>query len=120
MADTEDTLVPLFLGGKSHGEQPLRLLNSMLMAGGDSVAALESREGIRAAQDDLNTTKPLFVRQDPTPNQTVLVNPGQAIIRSDTAGQGSYLATLETGATIDITAADGTNPRKDLIILEVV
>lgn len=63
----------------------------------------------------------LAVTQNGTPNMTVNVSAGAAVIVGDDtpATQGSYFARNDATVNLAIAAADPTNPRKDLVILQV-
>lgn len=51
---------------------------------------------------------------------TVTVTPGSAIVQgASSVTQGAYLAVVDSNFTATLTAADGTNPRVDLVYLRV-
>lgn len=78
------------------------------------IEALVPTEGIIASGD-------LAVTQHGTPNMTIDVAAGAAIIAGDDtpATQGSYFVKNDAAVNLAIGAADPTNPRKDLIVLQV-
>lgn len=78
------------------------------------IEALVPTEGVLASGD-------LAVTANGTPNMSVNAAAGAAIIKGDDtpATQGSYFVRNDATVNLAIAAADATNPRKDLIILQV-
>lgn len=78
------------------------------------IEALVPTEGVIASGD-------LAVTANGTPNMTVNCAAGAAVIVGDDtpATQGSYFVKNDGVVNLAIAAADPTNPRKDLIILQV-
>lgn len=109
---------PIFIQGNSHPAEETRLmLGGMLgtvtgsFAGG--VASSDPAHGVVRATD-------LAVTQNGTPNMTVNVSTGGAFIRgTQSANQGAYHLWNDASLSVAITAADATNPRRDLIIAQV-
>lgn len=88
-----------------------RLHRNAQMAGGAGV--LKARSGVRSPLD-------FIVTQHGTPNLSVDVTAGQALIQgTEAAGQGAYIYTADAASTVTLDAADGTNPRNDVIILRI-
>ena len=109
---------PIFIQGNSHPAEETRLmLGGMLgtvtgsFAGG--VASSDPAHGVVRATD-------LAVAQNGTPNMTVNVAAGGAFIRgTQSANQGAYHLWNDATLSVAISAADATNPRRDLIIVQV-
>lgn len=60
------------------------------------------------------------VAQNGTPNMSVLVAAGQAMIRGTlSALQGVYTPTNDASVNMSIAAANATNPRRDLVIVQI-
>lgn len=78
------------------------------------IQALVPTEGVLASGD-------LAVTANGTPNMTVNVAAGSAVIGGDDtpATQGSYFVKNDATVSLAISAADPTNPRKDIIIAQV-
>jgi hypothetical protein len=78
------------------------------------IQALVPTEGIIASGD-------LAVTQNGTPNMSVNVAAGAAIIAGDDtpATQGFYFAKNDATKNLTVTAADPTNPRKDIVVAQV-
>lgn len=108
---------PIFIQGNSHPAEETRLmLGGMLgtvtgsFAGG--VASSDPAHGVVRATD-------LAVTQNGTPNMTVNVGAGGAFIRgTQSANQGAYHLWNDATLSVAISAADATNPRRDLIIAQ--
>jgi hypothetical protein len=85
-----------------------------MLAGG--ATSLSARGGIRWV-----TGAELAVAQTSTPSMAVLVGAGMAWVPgTNTTGQGAYVVTVPTAATLTIAAANATNPRIDLVVLKVL
>lgn len=94
---------PIFLQAGSHPAEDVRRAFSALVA----------NRGIATPTD-------LAVTQNGTPNMTVLVATGQvAIPGSEATYQGTYLCENRGSLAVTISAADATNPRRDLIVARV-
>lgn len=78
------------------------------------IKSIVTTEGVVAAAD-------LAVAENGTPNMTVNVAAGSAFIHGDNAPttQGAYHVLNDATVNLAIAAADATNPRKDIVILEV-
>lgn len=78
------------------------------------IEALVPTEGIITSGD-------LAVTQNGTPNMSVNVAAGAAVIVGDDtpATQGSYFVKNDATKNLTIAAADATNPRKDIIVAQV-
>lgn len=61
----------------------------------------------------------LFVTQAGTPNMTVLVNPGNAVV-ANSSGRGPYVCENTGTQTLTVATSDPTNPRIDLVYLQVI
>lgn len=60
----------------------------------------------------------LHVTENSPTGSSVLVQPGHAVVTR--TGQGLYVCPNSTARVVDLDAADGTNPRIDLIVLQVL
>ena len=109
---------PIFIQGNSHPAEETRLMLAGMLgsvtgsfAGG--VASADPAHGVVRATD-------LAVTQNGTPNMTVNVAAGGAFIRgTQSANQGAYHLWNDATLSVAISAADLTNPRRDLIIAQV-
>lgn len=82
-------------------------------AGGVQATGAGGGHGV-ASQDSY------VVTQSGTPGMSVVVSAGIAAIRgTQSAGQGVYTVYNDADTTLTIATADGTNPRNDLICLQV-
>lgn len=62
----------------------------------------------------------LLVEANGTPNMSVNVNPGLAIVKgTQSLSQGAYVVGADAVENLTIAAADGTNPRNDLVWIRV-
>ena len=87
-----------------HTAENDRALLSMMFMG---------RRGV-VLKDDLKVT------QSGTPAMSVSVAAGKAIVLgSETANQGQYGVWNDAAKTVTISAADGTNPRRDIIVARI-
>jgi hypothetical protein len=76
-------------------------------------------EGIFRREGVLGATA-LSVTQNGTPNMSVNVSAGRAVIQGDeSANQGFYLVWNDAVQNLVISAADPTNPRRDIIVARV-
>lgn len=65
-------------------------------------------------------TSSLLVAQHGTPNMSVDVTAGSAVVKGTEAStQGCYLVEAPTLTTVTISAADPTNPRIDLVVVRI-
>lgn len=77
------------------------------------VRGVFTREGVVSATS-------MSVTQNGTPNMSVNVSAGHAVIQGDeSANQGFYLVWNDAVTNLVISAADATNPRRDLIVARV-
>lgn len=109
---------PIFIDGNTHPAEETRLAVAALLGSvtgsftGGATAA-DRAHGIVNAGD-------LAVSQNGTPNMSVNVATGGCFIRgTENANQGSYHLWNDATVNLAITAADATNPRRDLIIAQV-
>lgn len=58
------------------------------------------------------------VPDSPTPSMAVRSNLGQSVISR--SGQGTFVSTLRSTARIDLPASSTTNPRRDLVVAQVL
>lgn len=65
-----------------------------------------------------NAYRSLHVTQNSPTGSSVLVQPGHGVVTR--AGQGLYLCPNSTARVVALDAADATNPRIDLIVLQVL
>jgi hypothetical protein len=109
---------PIFIQGNSHPAEETRLMLAGMLksttgsfAGG--VASADNAHGVVRATD-------LAVTQNGTPNMTVNVATGGCFIRGTlSANQGAYHLWNDATLNLNISAADITNPRRDLIVAQV-
>jgi hypothetical protein len=64
-----------------------------------------------------NNAEALFIAPQASPNQTVLVRKGRAVVTR--SGQGSYLVIVEQDQTLNMPAASAANFRTDLVCIMV-
>ena len=102
--------------GAVHTAAQLRMYHSALQAGNFSTATtLRSRGGVHPTLG-----QELVVTQAGSPNMTVLVEPGMASIPGTESGtQGNYFVVNDAQATLSVTAAHGSLPRIDLVVINV-
>lgn len=94
---------PVWIGGESHTSEDLRRSLGIL-----------SGPGVAGSADMAVTEK------SGTPNMSVDVATGRAVILgSDATYQGSYTVDNRGTRNVTIATADGSNPRKDLIVARV-
>lgn len=87
------------------------LLGSLFQPGADGVTP---RDGVLMSASGTNALK---VDPQGSPNQTVLIRKGRAIISR--TGQGPYLFENETDQTVNMPAASGANTRYDIVCAAV-
>lgn len=110
---------PIFVDGLTHPAEETRLMIAGML-GADSggswsggVAGADSGHGIV-----LNTD--LAVSANGTPNMSVNVSLGGCYIRgTESVHQGSYHVYNDATVNVAIGTADATNPRRDLVIVQV-
>lgn len=75
--------------------------------------AMRETQGVAAAGD-------MAVSQNGTPNMSVNVAAGQAVVDGTQVGatQGTYVGTNDATANLSIAAADPTNPRIDIVVAQ--
>jgi len=107
----------LILGAPADGEaftgQAMRLglaSHATIMGG---ASPLLSRSGIIPTKGT-----PLDVQSLST--TSVTVKAGTAVVQANQAGMGTHTATLTADTVMDTITSDGTNPRIDVVVLEVV
>lgn len=109
---------PIFIDGLTHPAEETRLAIADLLgqptgsfSGG--VTAADRSHGIVNAGD-------LAVSQNGTPNMSVNVAAGGCFVRgTESNNQGSYHVWNDATVNVAIGTADGTNPRRDLVIVQV-
>lgn len=101
--------------GNVHTAEILRSSYSGLLAGVVSSGSLVARGGVVPSMGGA-----LAVTQNGSPNMSVNVASGQAYVPgTEGTKQGTYVCVNDATKNITITAADGTNPRIDLIVAKV-
>src|SRR4028119_1425291 len=106
---------PWSIAGSEYTPQELRLGTVVPF-----VAGSLNSVGVRAGVRGTTAATDLLVQAQSTPNMTVKVNPGVAVIQGSTqTAQGAYTYVLTTAATVDIGTAHGSQIRKDLIVARV-
>lgn len=91
----------------------------LAMASGAASPLATYRDGVLPSSFALGAYWDLAVVPDsPTPSMAVRSNLGQAVISR--AGQGPYVSTLRSTGRVDLDASSTTNPRKDLIVAQVL
>ena len=109
---------PTFLQAGTHTAENTRLLAHGLLQSGPSafaggVAAADPAHGVARIGD-------LGVTANGTPNMSVNVAAGGCFIRgTQSASQGVYHVFNDATVNMAIDAADPTNPRRDLIVMQV-
>lgn len=105
------------------GSHPASTVRQMLQAAtGSPVGSFTSSAGATSAGGGHGVvgTNDLKVSQKGTPNMSVDVAQGLAFIRgTESAHQGVYQAYNDATVNVTIAAADSTNPRRDLIVVQV-
>src|SRR5215217_5165474 len=100
-----ETNPPTFLQAGTHTAEGTRRGIGSIMS---------SKSGI------VNATDLAVTEHAGTPNMSVDVPAGRVWIKgSESANQGMYICDAQTTTVVAITAADPTNPRKDLIVAKV-
>lgn len=107
---------PGFLQNLStHSAEILRGVPAAMLAGTLSSASLKPRGGVARGLGG-----GLAVTQNGTPNMTVNVASGYAMVSgTEDANQGTYVVHNDGTVNLSLTAADGTNPRIDLVVFRV-
>lgn len=109
---------PIFIDGNTHPAEETRLaigalLGSTIGSFSGGVSAVDPAHGIIGSGD-------LAVTQNGTPNMSVNVAAGGAFIRgTQSTVQGAYHLANDASVNVAISAADATNPRRDLVIAQV-
>lgn len=101
--------------GNIHTAEILRASYSGLLHGVRTSGSLVSRGGVvNGLGNDM------IVAQNGSPNMSVNVAPGQCFVPgTEGTKQGTYSCVNDANRNVTITAADGTNPRIDLIVARV-
>lgn len=95
-----------------------RLLLSAMFGGGMTYDA--ASPGIGAVARGHGVIAGLGLTPNGTPNNTVKIAPGVAVIRGTQQNdQGHYVIGSDTQESLTVTAADGSNPRHDLVIAQL-
>jgi hypothetical protein len=103
--------------GATHTALQFRQYHSLFHAGNSSVgaASLHGRGGVHPTLGG-----ELAVTQAGSPNMTVLVDSGVCTIAgTEGSTQGSYIATNDASATLAVTAAHGSLPRIDIVVVNI-
>jgi hypothetical protein len=109
---------PTFLQGGTHPAENVRLATQSLLAGvtglfAGGVGALDAAHGVGRAGD-------LLVEENGTPNMSVDVAAGGGFIRNtDSADGGVYHVYNDAAVNLVVTAADPSDPRNDLVVVQV-
>lgn len=111
------TIEGLILGSGADGEtfsgQAFRLGNaSHATVVGDSTA-IKSRSGIIPAMGDPGKVTAASAT-------SVTVNPFTVVVQSNVADGGTFTATLTTATVLDTITSDPTNPRIDVLVVEII
>lgn len=102
-------------GGNTHTAEILRSSYSGLMHGVRASSSLVARGGVVPGMGGA-----LAVTQNGVPNMSVNVASGQAYIPgTEGTKQATYVVVNDASKNITISAADGSNPRIDLIVAKV-
>lgn len=102
-------------GEPSYGAQEVRLATSALL--GPNGTPLGVRSGVKPSG---GTVTDLSVLAQATPNMTVRVLPGSAIVQgASSSSQGAYIYTLDTTKTVTIAAAHPSQQRIDRICVRI-
>ena len=114
--------LPWAIHGQSHNATVAR--NALAAIMGAPAAALTAGSSITTAGGSHGVVggSDLAVTQNGTPNMSVNVAAGRAIIRgTETASalQGAYTFINDGTVNLTIAAADATNPRRDLVVAQV-
>lgn len=91
------------------------------LAQGSTVPMAFARAGVlpTVATSGNTTAVDFFVLQSGTPAMTVGVSTGAAVV-ANSAGRGPYVCENTTAQTLTVTTANPSNPRLDLIYLQVI
>jgi hypothetical protein len=101
--------------GNVHTAEILRSAHSGLLHGVKTAAGLVARGGVVSGMGGN-----LAVTQNGSPNMSVNVAAGHAYVPgTEGSKQGTYVVVNDASKNLTITAADGTNPRIDLIVAKV-
>jgi hypothetical protein len=102
-------------GAPSYSGQELRLTTVLpFMAGAG--ASLGARSGVRPSGSGTD----LLVQAQSSPNMTVKVNPGAAVMQGATsATQGPYTWALDTATNLTIASAHASLTRTDLVVVRI-
>lgn len=109
---------PTFLQGGSHPAENVRLMFQSVLGGETGaftggVGAFDSGHGVGRNGD-------LFVDENGTPNMSVNVAAGGAFVRNtDSADGGVYHVYNDAPVNLVVTAADPSNARNDLVVVQV-
>jgi hypothetical protein len=84
-------------------------------------AATQYRVGVipTVATSGNGTAVDLIVTQAASPNMTVVVDAGNAVV-GNSSGRGPYVCTNTANQTLTVATSDPTNPRIDLVYIQVI
>ena len=109
---------PTFLQAGSHPAENVRLMFQSVLGGetgafAGGVGAFDSGHGVGRSGD-------LFVDENGTPNMSVNVAAGGAFVRNtDSSDGGVYHVYNDAPVNLVVTAADPSNARNDLVVVQV-
>lgn len=105
-------------GSPDYSAEDARLLATAALGGGMTDDAASPATGAIARGHGVISG--MVVAPNSTPNSTVEVSAGVACVRgTQTNAQGHYIVRNDATAVLNVTAADGTNSRRDLVVAQV-
>lgn len=110
---------PLWVNRALSASDTRQDFSGLLAPSNNTSTPFDQRAGVLINYDTTTSASGMLrvVQASPTPNMTVVVSPGRALIPR--AGQGSYLASVDSAKTLDVAAADSINGRKDIVVLSI-
>jgi len=113
------TVTPWAIDGNTHPAAEARRMMCALLTGalGTFVTSPTATDGAHGVA--VSGAFTLKVEANGTPNMSVNVHTGSAFVRSGEAADQTYHVYNDGTVNLAIAAADATNPRRDLIILQV-
>lgn len=109
---------PIFIDGNSHPAEETRLMYASMM--GASTGAFTGGVGARDSAHGVANDVDLAVTQNGTPNMSVNVAAGGAFVRNGQSANGGVYHLWNDGTlNLAVSAADATNPRRDLVIATI-
>ena len=108
---------PMFIQGNSHNSEEMRLMYLSMMGGAPSASPFAGGVSARDTAHGIARDTDLAVTANSTPNMTVWVAASGCFVRSTSSGVGGvYHVVNDAAVQLTVTAADATNPRRDLVI----